>query len=449
MSDSTKDWEKALNDSLDRLGRAMSQRHRPPPPPDQPGAEEETKQGQADAKLFFIIASAFFVLMVLTGQVIFLLPALVLAAMGARRGGWLTTPPGRNPLTTGVLGEGRVGWGATIASDAQVDPGAIIGMGATVGSGVRVAAGATVEMGVTIEKNARIERGATVKMGATVREGAVIGERAVVDWGATVEKGAVVGEGAVVGIGCTVRKGARVGDRVVTYPGQEITGGAEGASVGAAGTPPPMPIGAADDERDRRLDEVCDRLERELLSSPPRVREFLGATSETVSALRRTGHDLLKRERALRREAGSDVIARIEQERARIEARLGSETDEMVRHSLQGAVDAMDDQLRQRAVLKRNADRLDAEFTRLTWTIEGLGAQLVRLRTATASHTDSPQVDADLERSVSRLRDEIDSVACAMEEVTRDDHRHASVFEPPVDFGEGNRARDERDRLRD
>ena len=96
-----------------------------------------------------------------------------------------------------------------------------------------------------------------------------------------------------------------------------------------------------------------------------------------------------------------------------------------------------DDQLEQRAVLARNADRLEAERTRLVWTLEGIATQLVRMRSAELPVTGT--IPAELETSVAQLRQEIDAVADALD---------ATAFEAPAgDLGEASTSGRSRERV--
>ncbi|HMK72970.1 MAG TPA: hypothetical protein VK454_06505, partial [Myxococcaceae bacterium] len=163
---------------------------------------------------------------------------------------------------------------------------------------------------------------------------------------------------------------------------------------------------------------VCDRLAEELARAPEHVRAFLGASGATIVSLRRTCEDLVQRERALRSEVDPAAVARLDEERRRLEARIAAEPDELIRGSLQGAVAAIDAQRRQRELLRLGADRLQAEQTRLLYTLEGLASQFVRLRSAGTDAGRPPT--AELERGVAQLGSEIDAIAEALEQVARD-----------------------------
>ncbi|HTO97738.1 MAG TPA: hypothetical protein VMK66_11890, partial [Myxococcales bacterium] len=99
--------------------------------------------------------------------------------------------------------------------------------------------------------------------------------------------------------------------------------------------------------------------------------------------------------------------------------------------SLRGALSAIDDQRRQRDLLKLAADRLEAEHTRLLYTLEGLASQFLRLRTAGAQMEIEP---AERERALGQLRAELDAIADALEEVTRasPEGMPASLAEAPA-----------------
>ncbi len=352
---------------------------------------------------------------------------LVLAVAAAAAGGLLFASPHARALLTGLAGQGaegqtHVGMGATVASSAVLEPGARVEMGATVGA------------------RARIREGAVVRMGATVSHDALVDQKAVVSWGATVGAGAAVEEGAIVGAGAQVQKGARVPAGMWLRPG--ATYGANHAPAAVLDKPPV----ARGDPRQARVAAVCDRLDAELRSSPERVRAFLGGSEGTIGSLRRTCEDLARRERDLRAEADPAALARFDEERAALEKRISQEGDEQIAASLRGALAALENHRRQRELLELAADRLEAEHTRLLYTLEGLASQFVRLRTAGAGvATDS----AELERAVAQLRAELSAIADALEEVSRASPGTlpATLSEAPATAGEapvrtGVRSRD-------
>ncbi len=282
-----------------------------------------------------------------------------------------------------------------------------IGMGADIGEGAVIEPGAVVEMGATIEARAVVKRGAVVRMGATVHAGAVIEEKAVVGWGSDIEAEAVVGAGAIVGAGSTVVTRARVPAGLRLAPGATF-------SLPGTTVVPPSEV----DPRRARVESACARIEGELAQMSPTFREHLGATLETATSLKETCLELLVRERALRSEASDESLHFLDTEKAELEKRVAAAPDEHIRKSLQSAMAAIDDQKKQRQSLRIQADRLEAEMTRLQWTLEGMATQLIRLRAAGVDAGQPPS--AEVLQTVQQLHQEIDAIAEALEEV-----RHA------------------------
>jgi len=189
------------------------------------------------------------------------------------------------------------------------------------------------------------------------------------------------------------------------------------------------------DPRAARIDEVCDKLKAAVKDAPESVRSFLSKPEETVEALRKTSHDLLIRELSLRALLTPEETARLTRERNALQARVEMEPDEIVRQRLTGALAALDQQRTQHAEVAKSADRLEAERTRLGYTLEGLYAQIMRVRTADAAS--SELVSAGLRMSLDQLRDEMSALAEAVEDVNRTSH-----MEPPETFeaSGGNRS---------
>jgi predicted nucleic acid-binding Zn-ribbon protein len=255
----------------------------------------------------------------------------------------------------------------------------------------------------------------------------VLEEGAIVSWGADVRGGAVIESGATVGAGATVTEGARVPAGMDLMPGTTWSTRASGSRDRGAQAAPEQAVPA--DPRLAKLDAVCDRLEAELRGSSPQLREALGVSEQTVATLRRTCHDVLARERMLRREAAPEALALLGQEKAELERRIEAATDEAVRRSLRSAVGAIEDQQRQRELLRKSADRLDAELTRLQWTLDGMATQLVRLRSAGLEATTA---ESGVVGTLNQLYSEMDALAEGLEEVARID-REGHAFEPISD----------------
>jgi len=291
----------------------------------------------------------------------------------------------------------QVGMGATVAADAILHDGSVVEMGASVGAG------------------AVIERGAVVRMGASVGARAVLEAGATVSWGASVHDGAVIGAGAVVAAGSDVAAGARVPPHTSMAPGTNWTAALSGVRHAAPLLRDDAELAA--DPRAEHIRKACDRLEEEYARAPELVRGMFGDARTTLSSLRRTCLDLLARERALRAEASPVALQRLEQEQAALETRLAQATDEQVRRSLSGAVTAIAAQHEQRRLLQNNADRLEAELTRLIWTMDGMGTELLRVRTTGAELSQGSTVE--IAQSVRQLQDENNSIAEALEELPR------------------------------
>jgi carbonic anhydrase/acetyltransferase-like protein (isoleucine patch superfamily) len=279
--------------------------------------------------------------------------------------------------------------GSSVATDAVVEPGAFVEMGASVGPGSVIGSGAVIKMGASIGRDVRI------------------GEGAVVSWGADVKSKAVVGSGAIVGTGATVGEGAVVPDGM-----KVAVGSSWGATSGGAPARAPMP---AADPRQGRISAAFNRLETELAESPEAVRDFLGSWARSIPAFRTTFRALLDREAALRQESSAEQLQTLADERVALEKQRAAQSDADIRRSLTGALDALDDMHRQREGMRRSADRLEAEVTRLTLTLEAVGTQLVRLRSAGG---DAAQARVEVSGSLKQLHDEVDAIAGALEEVS-------------------------------
>jgi hypothetical protein len=168
------------------------------------------------------------------------------------------------------------------------------------------------------------------------------------------------------------------------------------------------------DRDEARLRATCERLLEELETAPESVRRFLTRPRETIETLRDTGVDLLRRERELRALVDERDAARLDSERRGLLARIEQESDFVTRGRLEAALAALDQQREQRAAILRSANRLEAEQTRLTYTLEGLLTQVLRVKNAGGHEPGAPQA---LRQSIVSLRDEIGALADALEEV--------------------------------
>ncbi|NBD10440.1 MULTISPECIES: hypothetical protein [Corallococcus] len=169
------------------------------------------------------------------------------------------------------------------------------------------------------------------------------------------------------------------------------------------------------DPRLTRVDAVCEKLLAELRKGPGVLQEMVRSPERTVQDLRKSCHELVRREHELRTVAPPEDVQRLAEERKKLETRWAAEEDVVVRDRLRAALQVLDEQVRQRAELTKAADRLEAEFMRLSYTLENLYAQVLRVRSADAA--DADVAGAGLRDSVEQLGAEVDAVTTALEEV--------------------------------
>ncbi len=172
---------------------------------------------------------------------------------------------------------------------------------------------------------------------------------------------------------------------------------------------------AAITARESRVDGICARLLAELKGAPPLVRELLRRPEETIEALRAASRELARRERSLRTTLTDEEGERLDRERAALSARVASTSDAVVRERLAGALSALDAQLAHRAELSTAVARIEAEGTRILYSLESLRAQV--LRALAADSAASEVTRESLKGGLETLSAEIDAVATALEEV--------------------------------
>ena len=185
-------------------------------------------------------------------------------------------------------------------------------------------------------------------------------------------------------------------------------------SPGQEPVPPESPAVAAINARESRVDGICARLLAELKGAPPLVRELLRRPEETIEALRAASRELARRERNLRTTLTDEEGERLDRERAALSARVASTSDAVVRDRLAGALSALDEQLAHRAQLATAVARIEAEGTRILYSLESLRAQVLR---ALAADSAADEVTREsLKGGLETLSAEIDAVATALEE---------------------------------
>jgi hypothetical protein len=193
------------------------------------------------------------------------------------------------------------------------------------------------------------------------------------------------------------------------------------------------------DPRDVRVDAICDRILAELRTSPEIVKDIFIKPDETVAALRTTCRDLTRRERELRKFLSPEEDIRLLREREALQKRIDGEADEVTKMRLASALAALDQQRDQRAELVRAAARFDAEHTRISYTLESLYTQVVRMRSADSSSADV--AGAGLRRSLDMLSHEVNALADALEKVNSGEAaRMSSVAEGPAHEEQGGGA---------
>jgi hypothetical protein len=170
------------------------------------------------------------------------------------------------------------------------------------------------------------------------------------------------------------------------------------------------------DARLARVDQLCDQLLADIRSAPPVLREIVHQPEQAVQALRDGLRALERREREIRALASPDDEARLRTERDSLQRRLDAEQDTVTRERLAQALQALDQQRSQRATLLTAASRLDAERTRLLYTLEGLHTQVLAVR-STAEAGQEQAAAERLRTSLETLSGEVSAVAGALESV--------------------------------
>ena len=99
-------------------------------------------------------------------------------------------------------------------------------------------------------------------------------------------------------------------------------------------------------------------------------------------------------------------------ERDGLAARLSNEHDAIVRDRLGQALAALEQQLVHRAALATAATRLEAENTRILYTLENVHMQLLRAR---STDIGAPELGGKLRDSLRELGTQIEAVAEALE----------------------------------
>jgi DNA repair exonuclease SbcCD ATPase subunit len=185
------------------------------------------------------------------------------------------------------------------------------------------------------------------------------------------------------------------------------------------------------DARMARVDDLCDQLLADIQSAPAVLREVVHRPEETVRALRDGVHALERREREIRDLARPEDDARLQSEREGLQQRLAAEQDAVTRQRLTQALEALDRQRVQRASLVTAASRLDAERTRLLYTLEELHTQVRAVRSTAEAGQEAVAVER-LREGLDTLSSEVSAVASALESVQAVDPGVTGSSEQPA-----------------
>ncbi|HZX97149.1 MAG TPA: hypothetical protein VFE90_21715 [Myxococcales bacterium] len=220
--------------------------------------------------------------------------------------------------------------------------------------------------------------------------------------------------------------------------------GANGKGFGSSPVQQPFPttstpargMQAQHDPRDVRVDAICDKIVAELRTAPEVVKDIFVKPDETVASLRATCRDLTRRERELRKFLSPQEDERLVRERDALQKRIEGEADDVTKMRLASALAALDAQREQRAELVRAAARFDAEHTRISYTLENLYTQVVRMRSADSSSADV--AGAGLRRSLDMLSHEVNALADALERVNSGEAERMRKVASAPGSGEGS-----------
>ena len=185
---------------------------------------------------------------------------------------------------------------------------------------------------------------------------------------------------------------------------------AKATTVDQAPTAPP--VVDPPDPKVTRIQTLCDKLLAELESGPPIVREVVREPQTTIGGLRQACLETARRERELRSVLAAQDETGLLAERDALAARVAGERDAIVRDRLGQALRALEQQLAHRAELTTAATRLEAENTRILYTLENLHMQLLRAR---STDIGAPELGGRLRDSLRDLGTQIDAVAEALE----------------------------------
>lgn len=133
----------------------------------------------------------------------------------------------RRDIDAQLVGAGRasatlVHPAATIASDVELGPGAVITAGARLTTNIRAGRHLQVNLNATIGHDCVIGDYVTLNPGVCISGNVVLEDRAAIGTGANVIPGVRIGAGAIVGAGAVVIRDVPPGDTVVGAPARSV-----------------------------------------------------------------------------------------------------------------------------------------------------------------------------------------------------------------------------------
>ena len=195
---------------------------------------------------------------------------------------------------------------------------------------------------------------------------------------------------------------------------REPAGSAEPSAAGTREPRQVAPVAPAEpaDPKVTRIQSLCDKILAEVESGPPVVREVVSEPQATIGGLRNACLEIARRERELRSVLAAQEETTLAADREALAARVSNERDGIARDRLSQALRALDEQMAHRAELTTAATRLEAENTRILYTLENLHMQLLRAR---STDIGAPELGGRLRDSLRDLGTQIDAVAEALE----------------------------------
>lgn len=178
---------------------------------------------------------------------------------------------------------------------------------------------------------------------------------------------------------------------------------------------PSKPVPEETPEPLARVDALCAALLESFRDGPDALKEVLHRPERTLNAVKDACHALYHREEALRKIASPEEDERLRYERLELTRKLDGAPDAVVRERLGAAIQSLDRQMEGRKALATSAARLEAERTRLRYTLEALQTEVLRVKSA---DTGAAGVQG-IEQELARVGEELTAVADSIDAVSR------------------------------